>query len=87
MVKIAIGDPGARPPRHRKAIGLVGRRSWLAAAWMLVGMMTDSARAEALRWKFKAGEVLHYSIEQKTVMNVKGMDKETQIEPVADARH
>ncbi len=75
MLKIAIGDTGARPLRHRLASTV--RATILAAiAWLLVGMMPDSARAEALRWKFKAGEVLHYSIEQKMVMSSKGMDQE-----------
>jgi hypothetical protein len=75
MVKIVIGVTGARSPRRGEAPA--SRAAVLAAiAWLLVGMMTDSARAEALRWKFKAGEVLHFSIEQKIAVNAKGMDQE-----------
>jgi hypothetical protein len=46
------------------------------AAVLLGGRVPETASAEVLRWKFKAGEALRYSMEQKTSMNVRGMDRE-----------
>ncbi len=75
MDQILMGRRDASPSCYREAV--VRRATILAAAAsLLVGILTDSARAEALRWKFKAGEVLHYSIEQKTQMSVKAMEQE-----------
>jgi hypothetical protein len=45
-------------------------------ACFLLGAAT-SAQAELLRWKFSPGEVLHYSMEQKTVTITKGTDRES----------
>ena len=75
MTKVVSRDKGPKTPRLgmgstcRLMIGL-------AAAWVLVGLINVSARAENLRWNFKEGEVLHYSIETKSSMTAKGMDKE-----------
>jgi hypothetical protein len=44
--------------------------------WFLLGSAPFS-HAELLRWKFNPGEVLHYSMEQKTVTIAKGMDRES----------
>jgi hypothetical protein len=43
------------------------------AASVLGGWSTGAAAAEPLRWKFKGGETLRYSIEQKMAMDTKGM--------------
>jgi Family of unknown function (DUF6263) len=78
MAKIAKGDTRPRTPRFVK--GSTCRATILAAtAWLLAGMTTDSARGENLRWKFKDGEVLHYTIEQKTAMTAKGTDQERKV--------
>jgi hypothetical protein len=46
-------------------------RSGLAIAWVLVvglgSIQADGADKTTLRWKFKPGEVLHYSMEQTTI--------------------
>ena len=39
----------------------------LAVAGVLGGSVAGAGAAEVLRWKFKPGETLHYSIEQKIV--------------------
>lgn len=57
-----------------------GIRSWrralgVAAAMGLgsiLGASAADAAAPSLQWKFKAGEALHYQMEQKTVTEVKG---------------
>jgi hypothetical protein len=76
MENILIGNGYGRPSRRGESPPF--RAMVLAlTAWLLGGGMADSALAEVLRWKFKDGEVLHYSMEQKTVTNVKGMDRES----------
>jgi hypothetical protein len=42
----------------------------------LAAAMSTPSRAETLRWKFKAGDVLHYTTEQKMVSVVKAGDRE-----------
>ncbi|MGP0065128.1 MAG: hypothetical protein ACLQGP_16210 [Isosphaeraceae bacterium] len=75
MEKIVIGETGERLSQPRKA-STCGATILVAATWLLIGMDPNPARAETLRWKFKAGEVLHYSIEQKMVMSAKAMGQE-----------
>ncbi len=75
MVKIEIGDAGPGP--RRPGEGPSGRAMiLLAIVCLLMGMASDPARADNLRWKFKEGEVLHYSIEQKMAISAKGMGQE-----------
>lgn len=47
----------------------------LAAAVLGAGL-TPASGAEALRWKFKAGETLKYTMDQKTTTNMKAMGQE-----------
>jgi hypothetical protein len=54
--------------------------SWLCRAVLLVlaasilgGSTSGVAAAEPMRWKFKEGDTLRFSIEQKMVMDTKGM--------------
>jgi hypothetical protein len=63
------------PSRHGKACDSPAMML-MAVAWLLSGLLPASASAEILRWKFKPGEVLHYSIDMKTQMNVKSADRE-----------
>ena len=75
MDQIVIGRRYASPSCYRKAV--VYRATILAAAAsLLVGISAHPVRADVLRWKFKVGEVLHYSIEQKTQMSAKGMEQD-----------
>lgn len=75
METIVIGGAGWQPLRRKGAS--TDRAVILAAtAWLLVGMTGEPARADALRWRFKPGEVLHYSIEQKMVSTARGMGQE-----------
>lgn len=46
---------------------------WLAVACGLVGWTPGTEAAETLRWKFKAGDTLRFSVEQKLNMTMKGM--------------
>ena len=75
METIVIGDTVAWTSRSGKA-----STAWapvlVLAALLLVGMSPDTCRAQSLRWKFKAGDVLHYSVEQKMLITAKGMDQE-----------
>jgi Family of unknown function (DUF6263) len=48
----------------------------LAAAWLLTGLTADATAADVLRWKFKPGETLRFSVEQKTIMSMKARDTE-----------
>lgn len=55
---------------------------WTAAVALLtvlLGGWTDRARAETLRWKLNPGEVLHYTMESKEVLNaqLQGRDKKS----------
>ena len=45
----------------------------VVAASILGGSSTGAAAAERLRWKFKEGDTLRFSIEQKMMMDTKGM--------------
>ncbi len=75
MVTIVIPNPCVRPARHGNARASLATIV-VVAAWLLGGLLPASASAEVLRWKFKAGEVLHYSIEMKTQMNLKSADRQ-----------
>jgi hypothetical protein len=75
MSKILFGPGRARPARRRQT-RLFGTAAFVLAAWLLAGR-AQPAGAEVVRWKFQAGETLHYTIEQKTVMSVRGMDRES----------
>jgi hypothetical protein len=50
-------------------------RAWvlLLAASILGGWNVRAVAAEPLRWKFKVGDTLRFSIEQKMIMDTKGM--------------
>ncbi len=48
----------------------------LAAAGVLGGPAAGAGAADVLRWKFKPGETLRFSVEQKIVMSIKGMEAE-----------
>jgi hypothetical protein len=76
MTTIAIGAGRGGPGRRVRPVA-VRITAVLLAAWLLTGRPAGSASAEVLRWKFKPGEVLHYAMEQKTVTNVKGVDRES----------
>jgi hypothetical protein len=54
--------------------GLVA--TWLALACGLGGSTPGTEAAETLRWKFKTGDTLRFSIEQKSNMSVKAMGTE-----------
>jgi hypothetical protein len=57
------------PPQGAAAILLV-------AAWGVAGSAAGAGGAEALRWKFQAGETLRFSIENKSVMTAKATGTE-----------
>ena len=59
--KAAIGQLAAH---ERLPFGLVDDRCWPVSAGVLGGS-GRSGPGDVLRWKFKAGEVLRYSVEQK----------------------
>ncbi len=75
MVTIVNRNACVRPARHGNAYASPAT-ILVAIAWLLSGLLPASASAEVLRWKFKAGEVMHYSIEMKTQMNVKLADRQ-----------
>jgi len=59
----------------------MGLRSCAVVALLIVapgfvGSTSGADAAEALRWKFKAGDTLRFSIEQKSSMTMKGMGTE-----------
>lgn len=58
---------------RRSAIRPGPARVWLAVAWAFLGSITAASADEPLRWKFKEGETLKFSIERKMVMEMKGM--------------
>ena len=72
---IVIRNPSSRTARRGHA-GASLSSIVLVVAWLLSGLLTASASAEVLRWKFKAGEVLHYSIDTKIQMSARGADRE-----------
>jgi len=77
MVKIVVGIGTARVRLARVGRGLSSSTMVaIAAACLLASLPRASAAAEVLRWKFKPGEVLHYSMDQKIQMNAKGVDLE-----------
>jgi hypothetical protein len=45
----------------------------LSAAWWVAGPAASADAAEALRWKFRAGETLRFAIETKSNMTAKAM--------------
>jgi hypothetical protein len=50
--------------------------AWLAVACGLGGSIPGAGAAETLRWKFRAGDTLRFSIEQKSNMSMRGMGAE-----------
>lgn len=48
----------------------------LVAAWVFGASASPAASAEVLRWKFKPGETLRFSVEQKLIMSMKSADTE-----------
>jgi hypothetical protein len=47
--------------------------AWVAATWALVGPIGLAGADEPLRWKFKNGETMRFSVERKMTMDTKGM--------------
>jgi hypothetical protein len=45
-------------------------------AWLITGGAPGLAGAQVLQWKFKPGEILRYSMDQKVSMVARGMDRE-----------
>lgn len=58
---------------RRAAARPVRAAAWIIAAWALVGSIGVAAADEPLRWKFKDGETLRFSVEQKMMMDTRGM--------------
>ncbi len=75
MVTIVNRNPCVRPSRPRKACDSP-TMILVVVAWLLSGLLSTSASAELLRWKFKAGQVLHYSIDMKIQMIAKSPERE-----------
>jgi hypothetical protein len=48
----------------------------LVAAWAFGASAPPAASAEVLRWKFKPGETLRFSVEQKLIMSMKSAETE-----------
>jgi hypothetical protein len=65
---------GMLPTQRNGRAGSYWNRSAIAALSALaIGVYGECARAqEVLRWKFKAGDVLKYTTEQKMLMSIKG---------------
>jgi hypothetical protein len=53
------------------------RTSAAALAVLIASGWAGVARAQVIQWKFKAGEVLRYALEQKTVETIKEVGRET----------
>ena len=62
--------------RGRKRSTFIPAVILLAAAGVLGGSAAGAGAADILRWKFKPGETLRFSVEHKMVSNAKGMDIE-----------
>jgi hypothetical protein len=77
MREILIRNRRAVVARHVMAVVNVPAAAVLAAS-LVVGW-AEQAHAETLRWKLNPGEVLHYTMESKEVMNtqVQGRDKKS----------
>ncbi|MFO0950974.1 MAG: DUF6263 family protein [Isosphaeraceae bacterium] len=58
-----------------------------AAAVLLTAAVGENAGAATLRWKFKAGESLHYQMDQKTVTTIKlaGQEIKTTLNQTVDS--
>jgi hypothetical protein len=63
----------------RLAVAFGKRSAALALAAALIGGWTGHVHAETLRWKLNPGEVLHYTMESREVMNaqLQGRDKKS----------
>ena len=75
MVTIVIRNPTVPHASGGKARHSI-TTMLVAIAWLLSGLLPGSASAEVFRWKFKAGEVLHYSVEAKIATTGKQMGQE-----------
>jgi hypothetical protein len=64
---------GRERASRRVSSGLCRALVLIAAASILGGSSTVAVAAEPLRWKFKEGDTLRFSIEQKMMMDTKGM--------------
>ncbi len=71
QVKCESEGHSGRAGLRRRAHALL-----LVAAWWLVGPVSGAEAVEGLRWNFKAGETLRFSIEQKSSMAAKAMGNE-----------
>lgn len=75
MIAIEGRTAGPRRREHERLRWAIAFRT-IAAFGMVAVALATTARAEALRWKFKAGEVLHYSVESDVRGNVKLAERE-----------
>jgi hypothetical protein len=75
MMTISFRNPCGRPARYDNTPAPQATIV-VAVAWLLGGLLPAPAGAEVLRWTFKAGEVLNYSIDTKTQMTARGADRE-----------
>src|SRR5262245_41813647 len=76
MPSMVISRRCARSVRFGESVSI--RATVLVlTGWLLAGWVTGSVDAQVLRWKFKPGEALRYSMEQKISMTARGMDRET----------
>lgn len=62
-----VGTSRGKAARPGRAV------AWIVAAVALVGSIGVAAADEPLRWKFKDGETLRFSVERKMTMDTKGM--------------
>jgi hypothetical protein len=67
---------GSEGTTRRASLGLRSAAVLIALVWGFVDGNKCASAAELLRWKFKEGETLRFSIEQKMVSNTKGMGVE-----------
>ncbi len=74
MQNIMIEKHRSAPARSMTAVTV--RASLLGLAILGCGSLNRDARADGLKWKLKAGEVLRYTVEEKTTTTAKVMEKE-----------
>src|SRR5262249_8278289 len=75
MSRIVISRPCGRPAGRGESVSF--RATVLVlGAWLITGGAPGLAGAQVLQWKFKPGEILRYSMDQKVAMVARGMDRE-----------
>jgi hypothetical protein len=75
MPGIVISQHSARPAASGKLDSFRATILLLTAGFSVV-WEPSAAEAQVLRWKFKPGEVLRYSMEQKISITARGVDRE-----------